>query len=278
MADFLQEMARSSRERAAVRRRAPGEAPPLRALQLEPDAFGLIAEVKLRAPSAGPLATTGDPFAEVVSQARRYARAGARAISVLTEPTRFDGDLDHLWTVASAVDVPVMRKDFLVAPSQIDEARDFGASGVLLIAAMLSDEVLAAMLHRASDLGLFVLLEAFDSEDLGQIGAVLEGTHVGTPVLVGLNSRNLRTLEVEPDRLERLAGNFPEGVLRVAESGLRTPSDAERYGRVGYSLALVGTALMRAEDPETLARELVEAGQRGLDAAGVAGGDAWASR
>ncbi|MCB9683300.1 MAG: indole-3-glycerol-phosphate synthase TrpC [Alphaproteobacteria bacterium] len=221
--------------------------------------FDLITEVKLRAPSVGVLAAPPDPVAHVVAQARAYARAGAAAISVLTEPDHFDGHLDHLAAVVAAVDVPVMRKDFLVDPYQVWQARHRGASGVLLIVRMLDDAALAALLDAAAGAGLFVLLEAFDADDLARAARVAWG---GTePLLVGVNTRDLRTLQVDGDRLARLADVLPAGRPTVAESGLRTADDAARVRRLGYTLALVGSALMASPDPEALASAMLAAGR-----------------
>jgi len=260
--DFLAEMAHSSaqRSRAAQRmlpladleqrvraRLAVGERP--RPLSLSPDGFDVIAEVKFSSPSAGKLAATASP-AEAAQRARDYAAAGACAISVLTEPRHFRGSLDHLRAVAAAVDVPVMRKDFLVDPYQVWEAREAGASGVLLIARILDDRSLAQMVRAAHAAGMFVLLEAFDKEDLERTSILLDENDAwfGT-LLVGVNGRDLATLEVDPDRHLELAPSLPWGIPAVAESGLADAFDAARARRAGYELALVGTALMRAADP-----------------------------
>ena len=269
MADFLEVMGRSSaaRAEAALERRSllawraaarslPAP-PPLRL-----DTFSLIAEVKLRAPSAGVLATPDDPQGAAAERALTYAAAGASAISVLTEPDRFDGDLSHLAAAASAVDVPCMRKDFLVHPVQVYEARVHGAGGVLLIAAMLPDDLLGECLGAAADCGLFVLLECFDEADLARAERVVEGwPSTAPPLLVGVNTRNLRTLEVDPTRLERLAPLLPRGVVNVAESGIQGPVDAATVASQGYSAVLVGSALMKHDDPGALARSLLRAGK-----------------
>ena len=186
---------------------------------------------------------------------------------MLTEPSRFDGDLTHLEEVAAAVpDTPVMRKDFLVEPVQILEARKAGASGVLLIAAMLSDAKLREMLDCAWEHGLFVLLESFDEDDLRRSSTLLnvpadaERAESGQ-LLFGVNTRNLRTLEVDGERLQKLAPLLPEGHC-VAESGLRVAEDAARVAAWGYKMALVGTALMRSDDPQVLVAGMREAGSR----------------
>jgi indole-3-glycerol phosphate synthase len=261
MSDFLEQMAASSRERAAA---AVVPTPKLRPRSpLATTRFGIIAEIKQRSPAEGALATPGAE--DLAARAKTYAGAGAAAISVLTEPERFDGHLDHLAAVVDAVPgTPVMRKDFLVDPVQIREAHAVGASGVLLITAMLDDKTLNAMLDCAWNHDLFVLLEAFSEEDIERAKRLFESVvHMSKArygeLLFGVNSRNLRTLEVDPTRLERYALLLPDGVA-VAESGLRTAADAERVAAKGYRLALVGTALMRTDDPAALIRDMTEAG------------------
>lgn len=265
MGDFLQTMAAASAERAE---RVPLLAAadfdrPLLPIAVEP--FGIIAEIKDHSPAEGTLA---GPGADRRERARQYAAGGAAAISVLTEPSRFAGDLSHLEDVVDAVpDTPVMRKDFLVAPVQVDEARAAGASGVLLIVAMLDDPGLRAMLDRAHEHGMFVLLESFDALDLDRAAAILNDDDASRiaegQLLIGINTRNLRTLAVDADRLEALAPKLPAG-RAVAESGLVTADDAERVAGWGYSMALVGTALMRTDDPASLVAAMREAGARGL--------------
>jgi len=227
------------------------------------DPFGLIAEVKLASPSEGRIASVGDDAARTVAQARAYSGAGAGAISVLTEPSAFGGSLDHLAASSAAVEAPTMRKDFLVDPIQLLEARAFGASGALLIARMLDDGALERMLDEAASLGLFVLLECFDERDCARACAALQGRPSAPDVLVGVNTRDLSTLEVRDDRLERLVGMLPSDRRRVAESGLRSADDARRAAALGYDLALVGTALMRAGDPAALAAAMLAAGELG---------------
>jgi indole-3-glycerol phosphate synthase len=267
MKDFLEEMAASSAARAlqVPRYRAADFDKPL--VPLELGAFELIAEIKERSPAEGTLAGAGHDRA---ARARRYAKGGAAAISVLTEPTRFSGELAHLAEVAAAVpELPVMRKDFLVAPAQVLEARAAGASGVLLITAMLSDTSLRAMLDVAYEHGLFVLLESFDTADLLRLHAQLSDRDFDEAgngrLLFGINTRNLRTLAVEPGRLAALAPDLPDGPA-VAESGLATPADAAAVAASGYSLALVGTALMKSEDPASLIAAMKRAGAEALAA------------
>jgi indole-3-glycerol phosphate synthase len=256
MSDFLDTMAAASAARAE---RAVVPTPKLRPRRaLDTSRFGIIAEIKNRSPAEGLLASSE---ADRASRAKRYAAAGAAAISVLTETERFDGHLDHLAEVVDAVPgTPVMRKDFLVDPVQVAEAHAVGASGVLLITAMLDDRQLNAMLDTAWNHDLFVLLEAFSEADIERAHALLGNVVHNAKaehgeLLFGVNSRNLRTLEVDPTRLERYAPLLPQGVT-VAESGLKTPADAARVAAKGYRLALVGTALMRADDPGVLIRSM----------------------
>ncbi len=283
---FLERMREGSRARAArARATGPSESvleararsrpvpPPL---SHDPRGFDVIAEVKLRSPAEGPLARpdgTERVTDSVLRQARAYAGAGAAAISVLTEPDEFHGSLDHLRAVADAVRVPVLRKDFLVDPYQVLEAREHGAGGVLLIARILDDPQLERLTTLALALDLFVLVEAFDEPDLRRIGDLLgrlPGRRGGPPVLVGLNCRDLETLQVEPSRFTALSGAFPDGGWRVAESGIGSPADAAEVAALGYDLALIGSALMRAADPGAALAELIRSG-RSARVAGLRG-------
>ncbi len=258
MSDFLQGMAKSSAARAA-------QAPSFAAsdfdkpvVPLDPGPFGVIAEIKRRSPAEGLLdASAENGTSDLIARAQAYAAGGAAAISVLTEPSRFDGELAHLQEVAAALPgTPVMRKDFLVDPVQVLEARKAGASGVLLIAAMLDDAMLKLMLDCAWEHGMFVLLEAFDEDDLRRSSRFLDGAG---QLLIGVNTRNLRTLEVDGDRLRNLASKLPDAIC-VAESGLHEPDDAARVARWGYSMALVGKALMRSDNPTELVSAMTSAG------------------
>jgi indole-3-glycerol phosphate synthase len=262
MSDFLKDMAQSSAARAAKARKLTDADFDKPVVPLSLGTFDLIAEIKNRSPAEGQLGCQS-PYSEskgashLISRAHDYSAGGAAAISVLTEPSRFDGELAHLETVVAAVpSTPVMRKDFLVEPVQVLEARAAGASGVLLITTMLDDVMLASMLDCAFEHGMFVLLESFDEEDLRR-----SATHIDRDgqLLIGVNTRNLRTLEVDADRLERLARLLPD-VPCVAESGLRTAEDAARVAGWGYTMALVGTALMRSDDPTALVQGMRAAG------------------
>ena len=264
---FLGQMAAQSAARVRAARATRTEAELLAACCAAPapprlrlDRFDLIAEIKRHSPAEGALAADTD----VAARALGYGAAGAAAVSVLTEPARFGGSLADLGAAACALyprGVPAMRKDFLVEPWQVLEARAAGAGGVLLIVAMLGEEVLGEMIATAREQGLFVLLEAFDEADLERAAKHL-GDAPGQPLLlVGVNTRDLRTLAVDPGRLARLAPQLPPGVPAVAESGLHDAADAADAAALGYRLALVGTALMRAERPEQLAAAMIAAGR-----------------
>lgn len=265
--DFLGQMAAGSRERVRAARAACSQAellaravdtPAPPGLRLQPGGFDLIAELKLRSPAVGQLQGRDE---DVAARVTAYARAGAAAVSVLTEPTRFDGSLDHLRAATRALAplrVPAMRKDFLVDAYQVIEARVAGAAGVLAILRMLSEPELEALVQQARALELFVLLEAFDERDLERLHGVLARLG-GTGLLAGVNSRDLVTLQVVPARLEQLARHLPTGIPRVAESGVATAADARRMAEAGYDLALVGSALMSDDDPEALASAMLSA-------------------
>jgi indole-3-glycerol phosphate synthase len=269
--DFLEQMAAGSRLRADAAKRACTEAdllararalPPAPRLRRDAAGFDLIAELKLRSPAVGQL-KSGDE--DVGARVRAYAGAGAAAVSVLTEPSRFDGSLGHLELAARVLEplrVPAMRKDFLVDPYQVAEARIAGAGGVLVILRMLSREALDALIDRAGSLGLFVLLEAFDASDIELMhGTVDQHAGRGVELLAGVNCRDLATLQIVPRRLFELAHLLPTRVPRVAESGVVSADDARRVAAAGYDLALVGSALMQGGDPGTLAAAMLQAGR-----------------
>ena len=208
----------------------------------------LIAEYKRSSPSAGAIA---DP--DVASQARAYAEGGAEVISVLTEPTRFDGALADLRAVRLAVDLPVLRKDFLVHPAQVIESRAAGGDAVLLIAAALSELELKGMLAVAADLGLGALVEAHSQEDLAKALAT------DAPV-IGVNARDLETLEVDVERALAMLPEVPSDRIAVLESGVSTREDVERAIDAGARGVLVGETLMRSADPGATIRSLRGAG------------------
>jgi indole-3-glycerol phosphate synthase len=268
--DFLSGMARSSHARAIAAQaqvssedlsRLIDRLPPAPKLQLD-GRFDLIAELKLRSPAMGVLSGSDTDLEDRV---RAYATAGAAVVSVLTEPDRFDGSIEHLQraaTILAASGVPAMRKDFLVDPYQVLEARAAGASGILLIVRMLEAAALRQMMEQAAQLGLFVLLETFDAAEV-DIARALAAEWSGRPqdCLIGVNSRDLATLQVVPERLDQLADQLPRAFPRVAESGLQTPDDAARLAAAGYNVALVGTALMASTDPVSLARQMIACGR-----------------
>jgi indole-3-glycerol phosphate synthase len=271
-ADFLKQMAARSRARveAAMRLRpatrmfadAADSAAPL-PLAPNVQGFDIIAELKLRSPAAG---TLHAPDEDIGRRVRRYATAGAFAVSVLTEPSEFQGELAHLELTARALrpaQVPTMRKDFLVDPYQVAEARVAGAGGVLIILRMLAREELQALMAEAERLGLFVLLETFDEKDIELAHELVAGLKESPnpTVLIGVNCRDLVTLQVVPGRLELLGPLLPRGVPRVAESGVASAEDVSRVRAAGYDVALIGSALMRARDPEELVRQMLVAGR-----------------
>lgn len=258
MSDFLAGMAATSAARAAQAPAFTSADFDKPVVPLDTTTFGVIAEIKRRSPAEGQLDTTTEiGTSYLISRAEAYAAGGAAAISVLTEPSRFDGELSHLEEVAAALaGTPVMRKDFLVDPVQVLEARKAGASGVLLITTMLDDNTLRSMLDCAFEHDMFVLLESFDSEDLRRSARFLGGAG---QLLIGVNTRNLRTLEVDADRLHKLSGELPDAPC-VAESGLHVAEDAARVAGWGYGMALVGTALMRSDDPTALVAAMTAAG------------------
>jgi indole-3-glycerol phosphate synthase len=274
MSDFLMRMARSSYERAltaraleserSLRRRALA-APSAPRVALSASRFDLIAEIKFRSPSVGALIAAG-PDQDVAGRARAYEGAGAAVISVLTEPDHFGGHLHNLEDAARSVTIPIMRKDFLVDPYQIWEARVHGAAGVLLIIRMLDDVRLGEMLEAAGEAGMFVLLEAFDEADLSRIASRKITGASGAAVWTGVNTRDLTTLAVVPERLAEMAGHLQPGRISVAESGITTAGEAAGAAGLGYSLALVGTALMRAKEPGTLIREMLREGRAAREA------------
>ena len=198
----------------------------------------IIAECKRRSPSKGILRTKYEPAAH----ARAYAAAGAAAISVLTEPTFFDGEMGHLAAVRAAVTTPLLRKDFIVSRYQLEEAAVLGADAVLLIAAALDDRALRDLRQDASALGLAALVEVHTWEELDR--ALAAGAQI-----VGVNSRNLRTLEVDLEITAALAAAIPPHVIGVAESGISSGGDLRRLASLGYHAFLVGERLITQPDP-----------------------------
>ena len=209
----------------------------------------VIAEVKRASPSAGDLAAIADPAA----LAHDYERGGARVISVLTESRRFNGSLDDFVAVRSTVDVPVLRKDFVVTPYQVWESRAYGADMVLLIVAALEQNALVGLLERVESLGMAALVEVHDEEEARR--AVDAGARI-----IGVNARNLKTLDVDRDTFARVAPLLPDSIVKVAESGVRGPHDLLAYAAAGADAVLVGEGLVKQHDPRQAVADLVAAG------------------
>lgn len=266
---FLARMARASRERVRDARRQVGESALLaRALataappSLVLERFDLIAELKLRSPASGELVARSFDFAP---QLDAYAAGGAAAVSVLTEPEHFEGRLEHLELASQRLapaQVPTMRKDFLTDPYQVIEARAAGAGGVLVILSMLDDAEVRALLDCARELGLFVLLEAFDRADLDRAAALAAAAPSLPRLLLGVNCRDLKTLEVRFERFAELAPDLPGAWPSVAESGITSAAQVSHVVELGYRLVLAGSALMRSAAPEATLRAWLSEGRR----------------
>jgi indole-3-glycerol phosphate synthase len=211
--------------------------------------LSLIAEVKRASPSKGSLAAIDDPAA----LAAAYEAGGATAVSVLTEHRRFGGSLADLDAVRAAVRIPVLRKDFMVSDYQVWEARAHGADIILLIVAALTQDELVRMQDLARSLGMTALVEVHDE------GETRRAVDAGAGV-IGVNARNLKTLEVDPDTFGRLVPLIPDTCVRVAESGVRGPQDAAAYAAQGADAVLVGEALVTGGDPRAAAHDLITAG------------------
>jgi indole-3-glycerol phosphate synthase len=235
---------------AEVERRAAAVEPRKQAFSAaltRSDRFNVIAECKRRSPSRGVLRTDYDPGAI----ARAYDAGGAAAISVLTEPTFFDGHLEHLTAVRGATSLPVLRKDFIVDRYQVLEARAAGADAVLLIVAALPAAALKALHGSAIDAGLEVLVEVHELSEIPV--AVDAGARI-----IGVNNRNLRTLAVNTEASDRAVDFLPDDMIAVAESGLKTGSDLRRLRSSGYDAFLIGERFMTADDPGRALGELLK--------------------
>jgi indole-3-glycerol phosphate synthase len=239
---LVEQAVADARERAS--RPLPAAPPPVRPFPR----VGLIAEVKRASPSRGDINRGLDP-ARLASACQR---GGASAISVLTDRVHFGGSLDDLRAVRAAVEAPVLRKDFIVTEFQVREARAHGADAMLLIAAAAELSMLRELRALARELGLAVLFEVHAAEEL-------EAAARCEPDLLGINARNLKTLQVIPETFASLAPLARGIAPLVAESGVRTPDDVRRYRALGASMLLVGEALSGAADPESAARTLVSA-------------------
>jgi indole-3-glycerol phosphate synthase len=216
---------------------------------LRGDGVAVIAEVKRSSPSKGALAAIADPAGLAVE----YQAGGATVISVLTERRRFGGTIDDLRAVRSAVEVPVLRKDFVLTSYQLWEARAHGADLILLIVAALEQNALVSLIERAESIGLTPLVECHTEEEAAR--AVDAGAK-----LIGVNARDLRTLEVDRSAFARLSPKIPDGIVKVAESGVRGPHDVIEYARAGAHAVLVGESLVTGKDPRSAVADLVAAG------------------
>jgi indole-3-glycerol phosphate synthase len=231
----------------AAARRAPDALDPMSGFRAP--GVSVIAEVKRSSPSKGALATISDPAA----LAADYQSGGAATISVLTEQRRFGGSLADLEAVRAAVEIPVLRKDFIVTSYQLWEARAVGADLALLIVAALTQNELELLHERAVSIGLTPLVEVHDEEEVER--ALAAGAS-----LIGVNARNLRTLDVDRDTFARVAPRIPDDVVRVAESGVRGAHDVFEYAKQGAHVVLVGETLVKGTDPRAAVAELVNAG------------------
>lgn len=247
-ADLAERQARIPLEQV---KEAANAAPPARdaLAALRAPGVGVIAEVKRASPSKGTLADIPDPAALAVD----YAAGGARCISVLTENRRFGGSLEDLDAVRAAVDVPVLRKDFMVTSYQVLEARAHGADLCLLIVAALEQNVLVGLVERIESLGMTALVEVHDEAEADR--ALEAGAKV-----IGVNARNLRTLEVDRSIFERIAPGLPSQVVKIAESGVRGPHDLISYAAAGADAVLVGEGLVTDRSPRQAVADLVTAG------------------
>jgi indole-3-glycerol phosphate synthase len=230
--------------------RARRAASPLDGLAaLKADGVSVIAEVKRASPSRGTMAAIDDPAA----LAADYEAGGARIISVLTEQRRFGGSLEDLAAVRRAVQIPLLRKDFVVSSYQLWESRAYGADVILLIVAALEQSALVSLVERALSIGLLPLVEVHADAELDR--AIDAGATV-----IGVNARNLGTLEVDRSIFGRLAARIPEGVVKIAESGVRGPHDLLAYAASGADAVLVGESLVTEKDPRAAVADLVTAG------------------
>jgi indole-3-glycerol phosphate synthase len=212
---------------------------------LKREAVAIIAEVKRRSPSKGWI----NPDISAVDQALSYERGGAAAVSILTEPAHFGGSVSDLVSVRDSIAIPVLKKDFHVDPIQLIEAKALGASAALLIARALSPDALPQMVETARQLGLEVIVEIRDDEELTR--ALDAGAGI-----IGINNRNLETLAIDPATSERLLSRIPPGVVAIAESGVESRTDVERFARCGADAVLVGSILSASEDPIAAVKQL----------------------
>jgi indole-3-glycerol phosphate synthase len=233
-----------------IKERAGAARPACDALTaLRAPGVGVIAEVKRRSPSHGSLAEIDDP----AFLSKQYELGGARMISVLTERRQFGGSLADLDLVRAAVQVPVLRKDFVIGVYQVHEARAHGADAVLLIVAALEQNALIGLRERVESLGMTAIIEVHTEDEASR--ALDAGARV-----IGVNARDLRTLDVDRSTFERIAPGLPSGVVKIAESGVRGPLDLIEYAAAGADAVLVGESLVTGADPRHAVAELVTAG------------------
>lgn len=234
----------------------PVPAPPGFAAALVQPGVSLIAEVKRASPSKGDIA----PIPDAAALAADYAAGGAAAVSVLTEPQWFKGSLDDLSVVRAAVAVPLLRKDFFVDAYQIWEARAAGASAILLIVAALEPAVLRSLLRETQAAGLDALVETHAGDEVRAAVAAHREAGVSSPLIVGVNARDLNTLKVDPDRFAALRDLLPDDAIAVAESGITGPEQVAALAGLGADAVLVGEHLALADDPRAATAVLVAAG------------------
>ena len=272
MSGFLAQVCAEARERVAVARDAVPEhelrqraearpAPPELLAALHGADVSVIAEIKRASPSRGALADIADPAA----LAADYVTGGAAAISVLTEPQHFRGSLDDLTAVEAAVPVPVLRKDFVVDGYQVLEARAAGASAVLLIVVALEQEDLVGLLKAVDQAGLVALLETHDELEVTRAVGAYEAAGITGRPIIGVNARDLTTLQVDVHRFAALRPTVPDGAIVVAESGINDAADVRRLAAEGADAVLVGESVATASDPTAAVAALVAAGRRDQD-------------
>jgi len=244
------ESAKQREPRASLERRAMSKTPQGRSFAdrlSRAGSINVIAECKRRSPSRGVLRTAYDP----VTIAKSYEQGGAAAISVLTEPGFFDGSLEHLAAVSDVVGIPLLRKDFIVDEYQLLEARAAGADAILLIVSALSDAELVALAKAAGDLGLAALVEVHSVDECRRAAAA-------DAKIIGVNNRNLRTLEVDLNASRDIAAVLPKSAIGISESGLKTPADLQTMKGLGYQAFLIGERFMIEPDPGVALAGLIE--------------------
>jgi indole-3-glycerol phosphate synthase len=260
VADFLEEVAAKTRQRLQVQKarwsmddlkKHLGKAKNrsfAKALR-KPGGVALIAEIKQASPSAGVIRMEGD----IARRIEAYAKGGAAALSILTEEDYFHGSTNMLETIRMLTELPILRKDFIIDPYQIVESKALGADAILLITSLLVGPILRDFIDKANALELDALVEVHDENDLEQ-------ALYAKAALIGINNRNLRTLRVDTSNAERLLSKAPKkGITFVVESGIKSPSELPRLRLLGAHAVLIGESLMRAEDPEKLTKEFVQA-------------------